>query len=60
MMQYTLKFLISKSFYIKKIFHKWCNNDCLRENEMVTWKWNVRNGKVIYGKEGFRFSFQMT
>ena len=22
---------------------------------MVKWKWNVRNGKVIYGKEGFRF-----
>ena len=21
---------------------------------MVKWKWNVRNGKVIYGKEGFR------
>ena len=22
---------------------------------MVKWKWNVRNGKVIYSKEGFRF-----
>ena len=22
---------------------------------MVKWKWNVRNGKVIYVKEGFRF-----
>ena len=22
---------------------------------MVKWKWNTRNGKVIYGKEGFRF-----
>ena len=22
---------------------------------MVKWKWNVRNGKVIYGKEGFKF-----
>ena len=22
---------------------------------MVKWKLNVRNGKVIYGKEGFRF-----
>ena len=21
---------------------------------MVKWKWNVRIGKVIYGKEGFR------
>ena len=30
MMQYNLKFLSKKSFYIKKIFPKYCNNNGLK------------------------------
>ena len=54
MIQYILKYLCRETFYIKKAFHKQCNNDGSRSNEMLKGKYN-KSVRAIYGKEGFRF-----